>query len=340
MCSLVGGLVVVFVALVPINVYTTVGATFLEAAEEAELLEESEAAVLKEAVVPVKDSFVLQTFRVLGGDLVTDAFVNFEVNGVATGLCEETETFGGVVCHTVAYINSESASAEDLIRYYVDSIEESEVLAYALGEVIYYAADAWSEGEAFIGIERPESGELFDELVSDLLVVLKTDARDAEDLREDLVTLADLLGILEEYGLLESFSDDAVLTDSVGSNGAVKALTDKLSENERMMPLVKTINRVGMRAIATSLDLSGVGRAEYDPLLGDIADTLNATAHVSRNARLALVEGELTRAFADAEVEIDHEVVRVYAEMLVDEFGSTDNLTADDIAEYLQSHSV
>ncbi|MBQ9761435.1 MAG: hypothetical protein IJW16_08835 [Clostridia bacterium] len=343
--NLLQGLVVVFVLLVPINVYSQVSISIVEAADDAEMLDDMPdvAAMVEDYISPIGDSFVLRAFRTLGGEPISYALVDFDVEGRTVHLCDEVDAFSDVVFKTVSYIGNSEGERMDtdaLITLLADSFDSSELIPPIVCDLLCDATDAWNRGEDYIGLARPESGELFDELIADLIRILHDDSQNETQLRADLYTVADLIVIMDENGVLSNLNDDDALTDSVGSNGVVKKLTAKLEENESMKVLIPTIDRIGMRAIATSLDLDGVGRAEYDEMLTDIADSLNSTASMSREVRVEAMTDELEIAFADAEVEIDREILTSYAENFIDQFGTADDLTADDVSDYLLTYTI
>ena len=340
------GIVVVFVVMAPINVYTQLGAVVVDEIKDSALMEESPdlAAMVDDYVDPATNSFLMKAYRVTGGGAVCNAITNFEIDSERVRLNEEIGGLASFLCNMSEMGSSDmggyTKEETELFRSLADSMNGSKFVSAIISEVMYQSTDAWVKGESFMGTSRPRAGEMMEPLFQKLFTILNADARNAEALQADLYTLADVFDVLIEKDVLTKLENDDELANQLGSNGTVKALTAVLNKNTNMKPLVTEINNVGMRAIATSLDLDGAGREENEEMLQDVAGSLNSTKYLPRAERVELITEEVTAAFGKSTVTIDKEVVESYTEMLLDDLGDKENVTSDDIADFFNEHSI
>ncbi len=341
--NLLQGMIVVFIVLVPVNVYSQTASTVVDIAEEVGALDgmPDAAVMVDDYIDPINESFLIRMHRVTGGNLVSRALTDFSVNGSVVRLDDELETVARVVLRTTVYMDeTDRGLPSDLVRLVANSYEDSVLIPSLTSELIYELTGAWNNGTSFLEIKRPDSGELMDPLMTDLINVLYADSKNPKALRADLYTIADLIDIMREHGVMDNLSNDEALKDMMGSNGVVKAMTEKLEQNATMYVMVPTIKNIGMRAIATTLDLDGAGRTEYDGLLGDISGALNSTVGMDVAERVEVITDEFTLAFSDAGVEIDRDVVRSYSVSFIEQFGNDENVTSDEVADFLQTYAV
>lgn len=344
--NVVQGIVVVFVVLVPFNVYTQLGSSVVEAIEQSALQEELPdlSAMADDYMDPISDSFVLGAFRVTGGELVCNALTDFEVNGQTARLNDEVKAFTSVTFQIASSMSEEDAEADqavaDLLKTLSDSMDDSQILSTVLSEIIYSATDAWSKDESFAGMKAPETGEMFDKLFDDMIVILRDDAKKIPSLQADLYTLGEVASVMADHDVLSKLTDDDELSNLVGSNSIVNKIITKLEANASMKALVPEIHNIGMRAIATYLDLDGEGAEEYNVLMGDIAGSLNSTSNLTKEERADALSEQMMVSFADSGVEVDKEVVDSYSAKFIDEFGDRDNVTSDEISEFLMTYAI
>ena len=314
--------------------------------KDSALLEETPdlVAMVDDYVDPASDSFVMKAYRFTGGGPVCNAITNFEVDGERVRLNEEIGGLATFACHMTGISSSDMNGYTDeetkMLKAMADSMDDSKFVAALVSEMMYQATDAWVDGKSFMGASRPQAGEMMDPLFEQLFDILHKDSRDTTALKADLYTLADVFDVLIEKDVLSKANDDNALANQLGSNGVVKDMTAVLEKNENMKPLIREINNIGMRAIATSLDLDGAGREEHEELLSDVAGSLNATKYLSREERIDFITDEVTAAFGKSTVAIDKEVVESYSEMLLDDLGDKDHVTSDDVSEFFKDHSI
>lgn len=341
--NLLEGIIVAFVVLVPVSVYSQTASTVVDVAEEVGALEgmPDVAVMVDDYIDPINDSFLMKAHRVMGGNLVSHGLTDFVVNGSVVRLDDEAEAVSRFAFGLSTYADaSNEGLSSDMVRMVADSYEDSVLVSELMSELVYELTDAWKVGEGFMEIERPDTGELFDPLITDLINILHTDSQNSSVLRADLYTIADIIDVMKVHDVFDKASDDAALKDMVGSNGFVKALTDTLEKNATMRAMIPTIKNIGMRAIATSLDLDGAGSVEYDDLMRDISGVMNSTAGMNDAERVEAITDEFEVAFADAGVAIDRDVLRSYSVSFIDQFKNDKNVTPNEVSDFFMTYAL
>ena len=344
--SIAHGLIVVFIFLVPINVYTQMVTPIINAVDEAGLLEDSPEVntIVNDYVAPLSENGVMATFRFLAGQPVSNAITNFKVGDTSVNLSKEiggiSKFAGSIMSLGKVDMTEFSESQADVFNTIADCIEESNLLSTIIGEVIYCSTDAWIRGENFVGVERPSVGEMVDPTFETLLKVLHRDSQNLSVLKNDINTVADMISVMARYDLFSKIEDTDLLIQQLGADGMVKDLITVLGSNSSMKVLIGEIRNMGMRAIAQSLDIPANGEVVYEQFLNDIAVALNETKGMDENERIETLTNKVKEAFNEANVPIEEDILDCYSASLIYDLGGLENITSDDISDFFTAYAM
>ena len=340
--SLFSGLVVLFVWFVPVNVYTQMIPPVVAALEETDVIDAADVeGVIDESI---SENAVLGMFRVFAGEPVCNSITSFKVGEESVKLLDEvggiTKFVGNIVSLSGVDMENFGEEQTEVFDSIASCFDDSNLLAAIIGEVIYHSTDAWIADEDFIGVERPEVGEMLDPTFDTLINVLHSDARKPVALKADIYTVADMIGILARYDVFSKMEDTDSLIEQLGADGMVKELITALGSNSSMKVLIGEIRNMGMRAIAQALDIPANGEVVYEQFLGDIATALNDTKSMSEEERVETLTQKVKDAFVEANVPIEEEIIDCYSASLIYDLGSMENITADDISDFFTAYAM
>ena len=306
------------------------------------------------AVVESADSSPLVvTYRALGGNAMCNSLTSIKVGENKTTLKAELGGIAGFLANIMKLTEKEMTEFGDAetnaIRNLSDCFGDSLLLPTVAGEVIYGATDAWlsEDGDnAFLGLEKPKfedsTTEMFAEAFTHILEAFHGDARNVDALCADFDTLAEIVGILVRDGVFAGMGETSTnsLINTLSSGNTVKDLIRELGNNPSFKILISDITNIGMRAIGSSLKIPENAEAIYQQFTDDIAEAMNLLMDGSKTD--AEKQAELTTAIKNAfaesgnELDLEDEVVGLYAQTLLEDFADYETITADDVAEFFQ----
>ena len=347
--GLVEGLILAGVLLMPIAGYVSLLHPVMDGMVEQGLIEKNEENEEVLAVIAeVDEAPVLAVHRALGGELVADALMSVKVDGNSVNLREETSAILGLLM-TVSELGETEMKdygphEVELLRSLGDSFGESDLVAPIVGDILYGATDAWLEGEDFMGAEAPRLGEddaTFGPFMNTLLQILHDDAKETDLLQKDIATFADVMAILIEKDVMANLDNSDVLMEKLSGDGVVKSLIQTLKQNESMEPLVDEVMAMGMRAIGQVLVVPENAEEQYGEFMDEVAASLNKVANIPADQRVEVLTNELNKAFGNAEVAIDSEILEYYTEDILSELvdNKDGEVTEEDVREYFRAHS-
>ena len=314
----VQGIAICFILMLPLLVYSQNLPVAVDALAEADVLGESEATVVEITdtyVKPLADSPVLATYKTLGGQMAADMMTDFEINGKEVALKSEIGHVTDFACNILKLSKTEMAKYGEaeakVFAAIADSFDQSVLLPTIAGEFIYEATTAWLDDSLFLGIGKPdfgEVGEIFDPFFNKLLEILHGDAKNISALQADFHTVADMISVLAKNGVFANLSNTETLLSSLGG-GVVNELITTLGSNPTMKALVPEVTQMGVRAIATTLGIPSDVEAVYGDFLSEVATALNDVKDLPADQRMGELTGKLVTAFDEAGVEIDEEII-------------------------------
>ncbi len=324
--GLVQGLVIALILFVPISAYTSIASPTLDELTAQQILDENDPMIgtAKDVVSQIHTAPAMKAYRLMGGDLLSDTLMSMKVSGAKVNTADELGSLITLVQHVTELSKTEfknyGQEQAEIIRAIGDSFGDSELMTPIVGDILYAATDAWLNGEAFLGMERPslgESAEMLEPFVTALLEIFHDDAKDAILLKADVKTLAEMVATLAQNGVFANLSDTNALMNSLGGEGVVSSLITTLGENQTMKRLIPEVMNLGVRAIGQILNVPADAEAVYDQFMDEVTGTLNEIRALPEQERITALSSELTTAFDTAGVDIDPQVLDFYATAMI-----------------------
>lgn len=348
-CVIAQALITLFVLLTPVAAYGEIANKIME---RVDVENDETATVIFQTIDEFEFTPVIAVYRIAGGEAVCKGLTSFKIGGEKSDLLNESDAIGRIIGnamylteHKISEYGEDEASA---IRDLSDGISDSIVLPAIAGEVIYSATDAWLEDESFLGAPSPDLDEIgagiFAETFTHLLQIFHNDARDHDALCADFDTVANTVVILAEDGIFKIMGDGGnALINKLSEGGTVRKLVAEFGANPGFKILIGDVTNIGMRAIGTALNIPENADEVYSGFTGSIADELTALNSSGKNDEEKRKElgKTIKNAFAESgiEAELDDDVVNLYAQMIIEDFGSYNEVTEDDIAEFFRAYS-
>ncbi len=248
----------------------------------------------------------LTTYRV-GDHLVS---LNREVKfmaATATAVIEMTDE------------NADPAVVAESFRKAGKFFEKTDLLPVLLPELCHAAFDDWNRGEAFCGIEKPSFGDPVDLFAQPFIDVLADSTYDT--IKEDVVTVFDLVAQVAEADALERMEEDPMLLfeDQEFSAGMLCSLL----ENPRMSGMVGGFVKFGVQTLGETLGMHDGKEDLYDEWMEDMIeatrDTMTATLDDEQMAEALIAAYQ--KVFDQYGLVLDPSAAAVYANAVLEEYG-------------------
>lgn len=342
----VWGAVIFVMLMVPVAAYMEIATPVATSVLQADILSEESEQSLQETVdeyiAPV-DGGTAMVYRAIGGGLLVDCMTDFSIDDQDIDFSEEVGSVCSLACSIVQIADEDfqnyGAKQTAAVNAVADAFEDSVLLPRIAGELVYGATDSWLNNRPFLGIDRPSAGnmaDLFDPFINRVFEILRQDAHDPAALQRDIRTVADLINIFAEHRVFENLSSTDRLMSSLSSNGIMSKLLTKLGENNSMKALIPEVTNLGVRAIATTLDIPGDKAAIYEELLTNVAKNVNYTKTLPEDQRADFLVDSLKESFDEAGVPVDEEILLCYSVSMIEDLVESDkhSITADDVQAF------
>ncbi|MBR3895242.1 MAG: hypothetical protein IKJ35_08895 [Clostridia bacterium] len=347
------GLVFSFICLLPISVYIGLASPVVNGIMDSEMLSSDQEATVQEvldiAVTPLENGS-LKVYRFLGGEAVGNLLTDFKVDETKIDLSEEVGSITTFACNIVSLGQTDFADygePQALVFIAVaDAFDESHLLPTIAGEILYSATDKWLSNEPFLGIAKPTFGEMeeiFSPFFGTLLEIMHTDAQNPKALQADFHTVAEMVSLLAKHGIFAKMSDTDSLMTALGGEGLVESLITTMGRNQSMKILIPEVTNMGLRAVATTLGIPRDVGVVYDDFLGDVAGAVNYAKGLQGKARDEQLTKDLKKAFDEAGVPVDPELIQCYAvsmsKDLIDH-ANKDRITPEDVKAFFEVYAM
>ncbi len=294
--------------------------------------------------------------RTLGGKALSNSLSSFAVGEETTTLSEEVGPISRFVANIIKLTKNNVKNYGDAeakaLRNLSNCFEESKLLPTVAGEIIYGATDAWLDvsGEnKFLGVERPKfedpTTQMFADAFQHILEAFHTDSRNIPQLRRDFNTLANLVQIMADDNVFTAMQEPNTnaIVGKLSSGTTVQRMIEELGKNSSFKILIGDVTNIGMRAIGSSLKIPENAEEIYQQFTDDIADSMNAlkASGMTREEQKTELTKTIKTAFAESgnQLDLDDEVVGLYADTLLEDFADYETVTANDVAEFFQVFS-
>ena len=326
----VSGLIVAVLLLFPVSAYLGLVDSAVESLEQQDAVEEiipdvPEVDMIKGIVSELNDSPAFVVYRSVGGGLLTDVFMTMHVADTDVKLEDEIDTYLVLAGLVMDMLETESLTEygtreADIMRQLGVHFGDSKILTPVAGDVLYGVTDAWLNGEAFLGKEKPDLGEnsaLFDPFLQTLMEIIHGDAHQNEQLNADVITLTEMGAIMTEAGVLANLENTDELMSTLSGSGVIKQLITVLGTNNSMKRLIPEVTNLGVRAIGQTLNIPENVEAVYGQFMDEVASSLNEIKQLPEDQQVEALSGKLDTAFDNAGIAIDEEVLDFYAASMV-----------------------
>ncbi len=282
----------------------------------------------------VNKSPAVAVFRTAGGKLVCSAFTDYSVDNGGEKVKVKLDREIDAILKLVSEIKdisgkqpSEYTSEEaEAIEALGESVKDSDIVSLIASELVHGATGAWKNGEAFAGVEKPQSDEMTGVMFDKIIDILYEGSKGTGTFNEDIQTLTKLMSKLITTDVMKSMGDTEQLVKAISKEGVITDIARILGSNDRMKVLIPELTNLSVKILAQSLGIPENDEAVYTEMLSNIAGTLNElrNGEASESEKIAIVEDTLETEFTKVGLDVKAEYVSAVAEALVKDFGDSE----------------
>ncbi len=315
--------------MIPFAGYVNVADNVLTNVEHTDLSEESAKDITdihENYVTPLANNAALTVSDTLLGSVVFENLFSCEIKGESVNLVNEiaylTKTYTTITpLVDVDFELSEFDKEQgDALRKFASDFDESAIVPHILCEILPSAANKWNHGEEFVGVSNPTESvpENMQSLMGHTVAIMET-TTDAT-LKNDLVTLCELIATMAENGTLatlSSASSNEILM-TLSDPGVVSGLVDILNANEHTQILVGDLTAIGMDAIIDSMELPEIDDELRDQIMDDLNAAIESIEHIEGyDAQVEALSGNIADVLAEHGTTATDEELKLYAETII-----------------------
>ncbi len=288
--------------------------------------QKSEMDKINEYIAPLVESGAGKVLLSCGGDLLYDTVAGVQYYGERVTLSSEATVIVGVV-NDFTSASEEDNMAVIAVDAALEAIGGSPIIKNLSAEVISGAAQAWTNNETFMGMEKISMGEMFDPTMDVVLEILATESR--ECIYDDLNSIAGFVHALDEHGMLDQSGEGESMIDAFGKKGIFVDLLSSIENNDRMLPIIDEVNAFAIRIFTSNMGMTTDPHELYNDLMQSLGETVNQynSGMMTRDeAETALIEAFYSHGIVIIDEEVDNVV-----DAMLDEY----NVAYDDMPERL-----
>lgn len=334
------GLIGVLVFVTPVMGYTDLFSR--TAVKTQSFTENSSLAEYNEQyLAPAAEAPVASTLYNSVGCKLFAGLTTTELDGAETDL--ETEWFSVIDLAEQAGKLSGKPVAEygetesDAVHAMAAGVNKSKLLSAIGGGAANGISTAWLNGESFLGVARPETGdESMDIILNGFLRVLST--TDPTLIGDDLQFFADLFDLFIKHDVFSKISEDGstdALVTQLATSGFLEDARALLTANPRMEPVVDAISDAGMRLLIRELGDPSTYLENHKELLDNISTVLKDAVDENGQIDTAALATGMQEKLAEKEISVPAAATEIIAEGLADEFTpeELESMSVDEITE-------
>ena len=342
--SAVAGLLTLIVVLVPVVFYGNFVDDVIDVVVAAGVMNEDQKAdfdeISEKYIEPITDSTIVQVFRVFGGDTIVGELTSFELGKEHVYLENEIGAIADLVGNIMP-LTAEGApgswgeeQAEAMVGV-AESLTKSKFLTYVGSEAVYFYTD---------GLEPKGVGgtDTFDDLLTSMVTILHDDARDDEKFSADIKTVAQMAAELVRGGVFANTNSTQDVMEGLSGSETIKNVIIVLGKNDSMKCLIPEVTNVGIRAIASFIEVNANEEVLYEDLMDTIASDLNSIKEIDEESRVSELSYKLNNAFDDAGIVVDKQILDLYSVAMIhgvlNESGE-EEVTSDDVKVFFGSYA-
>ncbi len=310
-----------------------------ESADIQEVLESDTFQSIDEILDPLGNDVAIKVTYNLGGKALFNALTSININDeryhVSQALSITINAFVDTEFLTsVSFDDYGEAQIYALNDMRLD-IDEDPLVKHLIAEIVSGAAKSWEDGGTFVSVKKPDVGDgNFGSVIHEILSIYSTMTYDT--VSSDLKVITDLFSVLIENHAMSVLEHNDDLMDLFNQEWFATDFLHTLQENERMRPVVEEISKLAIALMAEQVGIPQGDTEEYKELLTDVASSINtAKASEDSNKAIAELEADILQLFADNDLEVPSEVVDYVSENMLQTFDGKENVTVDDLVDYL-----
>ena len=342
------GILLTVVVIFPIAGYSAMAMQVLDVTEQM-ITEEDTLDDLRdvtEIVEIIEENPVIETVSVLGGKhlfsyLTTFSYTTTDGTSLSVSWEKELDQFTQIVMHIrpLQDLDIENMEKEhiDAIKDLAEEIQGSQTVSILTAELLSGVCTAWSDGESFLGMEKPTVESASVESILDAAIDTFKNST-PQTVGEDILSVAELFTVMDKYNIFESINNPEQLMDLFSDDAFLEEAIDVLKENEHLEAVLKETVKSGVKMAVSS----ALTEEEYDEAMDAInqaaAEQLNAlSVYETAEDKQAAISAAITEAMGEYGVEKGGAAADYVAEVLMEEFAdqiATGTVTPEDIAAY------
>lgn len=149
-----------------------------------------------------------------------------------------------------------------------DGVDRSPIIRSFAAELVAKMSEAWLNGDAFMGMSKPELDEIIDPTIDALLEIFASETD--KTITADLESIKNFLEVADKNNMLSGELNTDELIEKFSKKGIFEDLIHTLDGNERMVTVVDEVNYLAVRIFASELDMPQNKDEIYDNLIADI----------------------------------------------------------------------
>ena len=288
------------------------------------------------------DDVACRVVRCCGADMIVNLTTRIELGGQTTTLYREMETVNQFDLETLQDTLSRMGSLKqrDLTRIeeQLEVIDDSVLLKAMAAETLSSLARAWSNGNDFMGVSRPNfnNARLFDPILKGVLSVCQKTTFDT--VVSDLRALLDLTQYFAKMKPMIATGDYLSVIQELSSNGIGYQFQNEIQQNLTAALMDEAMQTLALRALLIEMENRGKYTQEtYDGLLEQITTSLNSLQNSSHATQSATLNAHVKKYFKSMGVTLPTTVSSVVTETLLEEFSGKGTVDKEMLEEYLNN---
>ncbi len=274
-CSLL--VFIIYFAPITGTLDTLASVTEIISGVENEQLESAEPAF--DIVDTSANNFVIKAMNACGGKLVYNQLTSAKAGNTTISLSKEIDVLGATLNLALSFTSDTTETPDaaapqnttaktDAIKKFVSAFNESGMLPTILADFISSASNAWSNDQAFCGIESPfeESEGVAGDLLKDLLSSMKDST--ADTIKEDVSTIANIAVAIIENDVISATAENPM--GLLENESFVRSFLTEIVGNDRLSNLLSSVMDLCVDLMLNAIGTPENAEALYNSLLNDI----------------------------------------------------------------------